>query len=393
MFKVVYIDYNFIDDRYPNNVNDGDRFFTYGFGSIYARKFKKYNPDVNVECWKADSRIKKTYEKQIENVDYKIFPSIKIGKLGHYSKSMLRHLSNELGKNEKIIFNISSFRHLLFYSVALKLKNTPLVVQHHGEASAIYKTKINKGLKKLFYALQVPFEKLAFKNINLLFVLDDRIKEFLPKGNRNLQIEVSTTGVDEEIFYPLDKTQAKKNLGWDINKKHILYVGRLNFTKRTDLLLEIFAELKKEGRKDIELILAGTEKDDILYRKAKSLGAKIYPKVLITELYKFLSAADLYTIPKYKRDMPFLGIGMLPVQAMFCETPVVGDSLSTFPSEDVEQIGFCSSEKAQIKQRYLDIIDEKVRFKNLREIAIKYYSWENIAKRTYLFYSKILELK
>ena len=137
MFKVVYIDDQAGDRRYPNTLSDGDKFFTYGFASIYARKFKKSNPDVNVECWKADSRIKEIYTKTIENVHYIMFPSIRFSKLGHYSVKLNAHLKKELKTGEKVIFNISSIRHLLFYSLALRLKKYPLVVQHHGESPAI----------------------------------------------------------------------------------------------------------------------------------------------------------------------------------------------------------------------------------------------------------------
>lgn len=58
-YKVIYIDYNFIDKRYPNSSEDGDRFFTYGWGSLSCREFKKHYPDIDVECWKTDSRIRK----------------------------------------------------------------------------------------------------------------------------------------------------------------------------------------------------------------------------------------------------------------------------------------------------------------------------------------------
>lgn len=391
-FKVVYVDSNFIDKRYPNSPQDGDKFFTYGFGSLYARKFKKYNPDIIVECWKADSRIKSIRYKTIEGVKHIMFPSICFRKLGYYSWSLLKHLENELQKNEKIIFNVSNIRHLLFYSVALKLKNAPLVVQHHGEASAIYKTKINKGLKKLFYALQITLERRAFKNMDLFFVLDERIKPYLPQNNRNLKIEVSTTGVDDEIFYPIDKIEAKKILGWDINKKHVLYVGRLNYTKRPDILIDIYKELKeKDSRGDIEIVFAGAEKDDPLYTVAEKSGIKIYPKILQTELYKYLSAANVYCLPKYKEDMAFLVIGMLPIQALLCNTPIIGGNLSNFSEENVHKVGIIVETKDDMKEAIVFIIDGKRKFENLREIAIKHFSWETISKRTREHYDSLIE--
>ena len=95
MYKVVYIDYDSVDDRYPNKVSDGDSFFTYGFGGLYARKFKQYNKDVEVECWKTDPRIDKIYHKEISGIKFIIFPSIKFGKLGQYSHRLIRHIRSD----------------------------------------------------------------------------------------------------------------------------------------------------------------------------------------------------------------------------------------------------------------------------------------------------------
>lgn len=390
MFKVTYIDYQHGDKRYPNTISDGDKFFTYGFGSIYARKFKKYNPDIIVECWKADSRIKDIYRKNIEEVNYIIFPSIKFGKLGHYSFKLIKHLRKELKTGNKVIFNVSSIRHLLFYSIALQLKNHPMVVQHHGEASAIFKSRINNGLKKLYYALQIPIEKIAFKNLDLFSILDERIKGYLPKKNKNLKVEISTTGVDGEIFYPIDKIEAKKLLGWDINKKHILYVGRLNYTKRTDLLIDIYKGLKKELT-NAQLIIAGTEETDPLQKMANDAGIIVYGKILQTELYKYLSAADIYVLPKYKKDMPFLGIGMLPVQAMLCNTPVVGESLRNYSGPSISDVGIFVDNYEDIKGAIIKIIRNEIEYKNLRNTALGIYSWKNINEYTRLRYDNLIK--
>lgn len=391
MYRVIYIDYSSGDKRYPNTLNDGDKFYTYGFGSIYARKFKKYNPGINVECWKADSRINTIYKKTIENVNYIIFPAIKFGKLGNYSSKLIAHLIKELKTGNETIFNISSIRHLLFYSLAFRLRNFPLVVQHHGESSAIHKTKINIGLRKLYYAFQIPLEKISFNSMDLFFVLDERIKDYLPRSNNKLKVELSTTGVDEEIFHPIDKIEAKRILGWDVKKKHILYVGRLNYTKRTDILIDIYEEFKKVGKKDIELVLAGHEKDDLLYKKAEESGAILYPKILQTELYKFLSAADIYILPLLSEEIPFGGIGMLSVQALCCNTPIVGATVESFPVGDRDKIGLVAKDHNSISDAIDQIISRKKEFIKLRMYALKYYSWESISKQTDILYKQILK--
>ncbi|MBK7380873.1 MAG: glycosyltransferase [Ignavibacteriales bacterium] len=147
-------------------------------------------------------------------------------------------------------------------------------------------------------------EWYAFKFIDVFFVLDKRIINYLPKSNKKIKIEVSTTGVDEEIFIPIDKKEARRMLGLNPDQKYILYIGSLNYTKRPDILIDIYEEIKKE-RNDVELILAGNEKSDPLYQKAKNSAAILYGKILQTELYKYLSAADVYVLPKYKSDMIF----------------------------------------------------------------------------------------
>jgi glycosyltransferase involved in cell wall biosynthesis len=378
-YKVVYIDRNFIDDRYPNKPSDGDSFYTHGFSSLYAREFKKYNPEITVECWKADPCINKAIEKEIQGVYYRMFPSWNLGKIGQYSPKMIRFLNKLVKINFSTVFNISSFDHLLFYSLALNLKNYPLVVQHHGEATAIYKLTIKKGLKKVYFSLLTHLEKRCFRNIDLLYVLDDRIKKWLPDNKNQLDIKVSTTGVDENVFIPLDKTEAKKIIGLDPKKKYLLYVGRLNHTKRPDLLIDVYNALKKE-RNDVGLILAGHETTDPLYPIARESGAILYGVIQQGELYKYLSAATVYVLAQLDRSIPFGGIGMLSVQALLCQTPIIGGTVEVFPEIDREKIGIATFEYIQLKEGILKIINGEFKNNNFREYAQKYYSWEMISK-------------
>ena len=65
MFKVIYIDR--IADRSPkaaSGIEFGDDYFTIGWGGISARKFKEFNPEVIVECWKTDYKAKQIYEER-----------------------------------------------------------------------------------------------------------------------------------------------------------------------------------------------------------------------------------------------------------------------------------------------------------------------------------------
>ncbi len=388
MYKVIYIDrVTGHRTNIPSSIKDGDNYFTIGWGGIGARKFKEYNPETKVECWKTDYKAKKIFQRELAGVTFKIFPAINIKYFGDYSRSLLRHLRNELRKNEPVVFNISSFRHLLFYSVAFNLKNYPLVVQNNGESPAIYKIKMPGALKKFLYYFHLPLEKKAFRNIDLLYILDERLKSFLPKTDAT--IKKQTLGVITERFNPIDKKEAKRLLNLDPEKKYLLYVGKLNYTKRPDILVDIYRDIKNQ-RDDIELLIVGTNEEDPLINYAKDAGAKVFGRVMHTEMYKFLSAAEVYILPKYSMEHIFGGIGLLPVEALLCNTPIIGGSLENFPPECRKDVGIALSEPDEMKKAIMNIIERKITFNKLRETAIQYYSWENIISKTSEDYKNLL---
>lgn len=388
MYKVIYIDR--ITEHSPNipsNIKDGDNYFTIGWGAGSARKFKEFNPNVIVECWKTDHKSTTIYQRNLYGVKFIIFPAFHIKQLGDYSFSLIKHLKKELRKKEKVIFHITSFRHLLFYSAALKLKKVPLAVQNNGESSAIYKVKISTGFKKFFYFLQLPWERKAFKYIDLLYILDERLKAYLPETNA--EIKKQTLGIMPERFSPLDKKTARQLLDLNPEKKYLLYIGKLNPTKSPDILIDIFTDIKK-NRDDVELIIAGTNNGDPLINYALDAGAKVFGRIMHTDIYKYLSAADVYILPKYSIEHIFGGIGLLPIEALLCNTPIIGGSLENFPQECRSSVGLTAADKDEIKNAIIKIIDNKITFNNLREIAIENYSWKNIIEKTSTDLNKLI---
>lgn len=388
MYKVIYIDrITEHSANIPSNIKDGDNYFTIGWGAGSARKFKEFNPQVTVECWKTDYKSDKIYERELYGVKFIIFPAFHIKQLGDYSFSLLKHLKKELRKKENVIFHITSFRHLLFYSAALKLKKVPVVVHNNGESSAIYKVKISKGFKKFFYFLQLPWERRAFKYIDLLYILDERLKAYLPETRA--EIKKQTLGIMPERFSPLDKKTARQLLDLDPEKKYLLYIGKLNPTKSPDILIDIFKDIKKD-RDDVELLIAGTNNNDPLINYALDAGAKVFGRIMHTDIYKYLSAADVYILPKYSIEHIFGGIGLLPIEALLCNTPIIGGSLENFPQECRSSVGLTASDKDEIKNAILKILDNMITFNNLREIAIENYSWKKIIQKTSEDYKELI---
>ena len=164
----------------------------------------------------------------------------------------------------------------------------------------------------------------------------------------------------------------------------------MNYTKRPDILIDIYKNLKIE-RNDIGLIIVGTTKNDPLINYAKEAGAIIEGVIMHSEIYKYLSAAEVYILPRYSEEHIFGGMGLLPVEALLCNTPIIGGNLENFPEECRDSVGLALSSSEEIKEAIIKIIEQKITFKNLRQIALRYYSWEKIIQNTSKDYSELLK--
>jgi glycosyltransferase involved in cell wall biosynthesis len=385
--KAIYIDYNFADKKYPNKPGDGDSWFTHGFGGLYSRKFKFFNPEYAVECWKADARAVEYAEKLIDGVLFKIFPARSLGRIGLWSSALLNSARRQSKNYRSCVFNCSSFDHLLFYSLCFVKGKMPLVVQHHGESPARYKRKTSSGLKRFFWMFMQRFERFALKRTSLVYLLDPETENWLAGFPQKVQLQ--TTGVDPELFQPHSKLDARKALGLDPNKNYLLYIGKLNRTKRPDKLIDAFSRLK-ERYADLELLIAGCSETDLFYSKAQEAGAQIFGTIPQYQIALWMSAATIYYLPDLDDAHYFGGLGMLPVQAMLCNTPVIGGTLKCFPAEFLDLVGMKAQTVDEIMWATIQILEKSRTFDNLREVALPLYSWEGISKSTATEYQELI---
>jgi glycosyltransferase involved in cell wall biosynthesis len=387
--SVIYIDYNFEDSKYKNRPEDGDAYYTYGFGSLYARQFKKVFPDWDVQCWKADKYAKSVTSKEAQGVKHVIFPAIKLGRFGFYSSSMLKHAKQYIIERPRTAFNVSSFDHLLHFQISRLGKQNPIFVQHHGESPANHKVKNSTGLKNLYWRLWSVIEKMAFSRTSMLYLLDGDAAEDLPV--KSGQFRVSTTGVDAELFNPIEKPQARKILGLDNDAQYLLFIGRLNQSKRADMLISAYVKLKNEFPR-LGLLIGGCSVSDPLYAMAQEAGATITGMIPQKDVATWLSAADVYSLPLLDTAHLYGGVGMLPVQAMFCHTPVVGSTMKCFPEIDRNNVGVFTNTQDSLVNALRDILLGNRLFPLTRETAMRHYSWKSIAAKTSQDYINAMDL-
>ena len=118
--------------------------------------------------------------------------------------------------------------------------------------------------------------------------------------------------IDTNQFSPKNKTLARKKLNLKQKDKIVIYVGRIETAKGSDLILNV-----AEKNKDITFILVGKINDKkIKIPNLKNL--KIINSVPNERLSEYYNASDLCLFPSRAESF-----GMVPREAMACGIPTI----------------------------------------------------------------------
>jgi D-inositol-3-phosphate glycosyltransferase len=138
------------------------------------------------------------------------------------------------------------------------------------------------------------------------------------------KISVVPCGVNMELFQPVDRLTARKNLDLS-GKKILLFVGRIDPLKGIEQLLRAIAYLRNIN--GLRLIVIGGDEDsqyeiERLHRLAGELGARdavdFRGLVKHDKLPHYYSAADACIVPSY-----YESFGLVALESLACGTPVV----------------------------------------------------------------------
>jgi glycosyltransferase involved in cell wall biosynthesis len=143
-------------------------------------------------------------------------------------------------------------------------------------------------------------------------------------------------GFDPAEFAPLDRTAARRQLGWPLDEPIILQLGRMVRRKGVETVIRSLVHLRDHHQMQCRLMIVGGEsrEPDPLVTpeigRLQSICREEGVKPLVTfvgsrgrsELRTYYAAADIFvTTPWYE---PF---GITPLEAMACGVPVVGSSV------------------------------------------------------------------
>ncbi len=167
----------------------------------------------------------------------------------------------------------------------------------------------------------------AFQNINLTIVacsdwLGQRAKKSsLLKNHRVVNIP---NPIDEGVFRPIPKIEARKKLGLDPHKNYILFVAMLADAPRKGFAY-LKAALQNGSFPNTELLVMG--RADV--ESMQDLPLKVNALGQLSDIQKIVwaySAASVFVIPSLEENLP-----NTIMEALACGTPSVGFEVGGIP--------------------------------------------------------------
>ncbi len=227
------------------------------------------------------------------------------------------------------------------------------------------------------------------------------------------KVTVIHNGIDPEFYKPTFDLELLKEYGINPDVPFVLFVGRITRQKGISQLISAAKYFDKNcqivlcaGAPDTPEIAAETE---TLINELKSqrdgviLISEMLPREKIKVLY---SHARVFACPSLYE--PF---GIINLEAMSCETPVVGSSVGGIPEiiiegktgyliplESVSRTNFNPKNPEEFQKEFASKINILLNDESLanqmgkagRERVLEKFSWESIAKTTYNYYQEVI---
>ena len=239
-------------------------------------------------------------------------------------------------EKENISYKIVSCHYYLSGIIGVDIKKKfgiPLVMTFH--TLGLMKNLVARSDEERESNERIETELQLVKESNQIIATsqtDAQYVQYLYEGDPE-KIAVLNPGVNLELFTPTDKIAAKKSIAASIDKKMILFVGRIEPLKGIDVLLYAMKMLRV-AHPDLKVcvwIVGGdtSHEEEEWPKELKKLSelreilniktsVKFVGRKEQDELPVYYNAADLMVMPSH-----YESFGITAVEAMACGVPVI----------------------------------------------------------------------
>ncbi len=185
-----------------------------------------------------------------------------------------------------------------------------------------------------FLPIRSKYESLIAKKVDHIIVWSNHEKKSLI-SLYNLdpeKISIIPPGVDIKKFQQRDIKFCRNYLNISLDKRIILFVGRLEKLKGIDILIKVMATIEILN---VQLFIVGGEGNSPEIKRLKDLAIKlnVREKILFLgsipqdELIYYYGSSDICVLPSY-----YESFGLAALEAAACGKPVVASRVGGLPS-------------------------------------------------------------
>jgi len=184
--------------------------------------------------------------------------------------------------------------------------------------------------------LRTAIEKQLAGNCDRILVATDKERGHVIQhyGASPETIGVVPCGVNLDLFRPLNKAAARRQLGFSHNESIVLFVGRFAPVKGIDRLMEAIAHLQQHQQLRLVVIGGdghGTPEQQRFQRLARKLSigdsVTFVGRIEQDRLPPYYSAADILVVPSY-----YESFGLVALESLASGTPVVATKVGAMES-------------------------------------------------------------
>lgn len=249
---------------------------------------------------------------------------------------------------------------------------------------------------------RIAGERLVARTADRIVVATSHERDLLAQcyGARPEDIDVVPCGVDLDVFQPLDKDAARRQLGLADDERIILFVGRIEPLKGIDILISAAAQLHEEADFFHAVIVGGDARAKTRVRELKSLATSLGVEHHVSfvgpvdheRLPLYYSAADVCVVPSF-----YESFGLVAVEAMACGTPVVASRVGGLVTTVRDgETGYLVPWRCP--EPFAERLDLLLRNDELRASlggaarqAVQRFRWSNVAEAMDAIYSRLLD--
>lgn len=204
--------------------------------------------------------------------------------------------------------------------IGKKLFRLPYVVTVHG--GDIDKMAAGNGKIK-------AVTRLILQKADAVIVVGERLKQDVIGnfGVRNENVHVMSMGVNTEIFKPMAKEEARKELGIPSDDELLLFVGNMIEAKGILDLIDAYKSIQRDHPNAV-LHMIGSSKDERFMQKLEkhiqAANGRIHHHEPLPqkEVAKWIAAADVFVLPSHHE-----GFGLVALEAMAVGATVVASDV------------------------------------------------------------------